>query len=151
MRFLKQIDRETPRDLTMHLIADNYATHKYAAVREWLARRPRLVTSARSRTGCARFRDGRLSVPPIQHGVMRFRRRQRRHDNQTCETEEFVTRKGRANLVGFWKEPEPSHESRQPACTYYKTNCRGLRRAAIAATAAAPSGQAYKDVRGDQR
>jgi hypothetical protein len=43
LRFLKQIDRETPRNLTVHLIADNYATHKHAAVRAWLARRPRFV------------------------------------------------------------------------------------------------------------
>ncbi|MDT4907459.1 MAG: hypothetical protein QOI69_700, partial [Pseudonocardiales bacterium] len=27
LRFLKQIDRETPRGLDLHLIADNYATH----------------------------------------------------------------------------------------------------------------------------
>ena len=43
LRFLKQIDRETPRGLTVHLIADNYATHKHAAVRAWLAKRPRFV------------------------------------------------------------------------------------------------------------
>jgi transposase len=29
LRFLKQIDRETPPDLDLHLIADNYATHKH--------------------------------------------------------------------------------------------------------------------------
>jgi transposase len=43
LRFLKQIDREAPRNLTLHLIADNYATHKHAAVRAWLAKRPRFV------------------------------------------------------------------------------------------------------------
>src|SRR5271168_239399 len=42
LRFLKQIDRETPRDLDLHLIADNYATHKHPKVRAWLARHPRL-------------------------------------------------------------------------------------------------------------
>jgi len=41
LRFLKQIDRETPRGLTVHVIADNYATHKHGKVREWLARHPR--------------------------------------------------------------------------------------------------------------
>lgn len=41
LRFLKQIDRETPKELAVHVIADNYATHKHAKVREWLARRPR--------------------------------------------------------------------------------------------------------------
>lgn len=41
LRFLKQIDRETPRDLDLHLIADNYATHKHPKVRAWLERHPR--------------------------------------------------------------------------------------------------------------
>lgn len=41
LRFLKQIDRETPAGLTIHAIADNYATHKHEKVRAWLARHPR--------------------------------------------------------------------------------------------------------------
>jgi len=34
--FLKQIDRETPTELTLHLIVDNYATHKHVKVRDWI-------------------------------------------------------------------------------------------------------------------
>jgi transposase len=41
LRFLKQLERDTPRDLDLHLIVDNYATHKHAEVKAWLARRPR--------------------------------------------------------------------------------------------------------------
>jgi transposase len=41
LRFLKQIDRDTPRDLDLHLIIDNYATHKHPKVKEWLARHSR--------------------------------------------------------------------------------------------------------------
>lgn len=41
LKFLRKIDRETPKDKTLHLIADNYATHKHPAVQEWLARHPR--------------------------------------------------------------------------------------------------------------
>jgi transposase len=41
LRFLKQIERETPPDLDLHLIADNYATHKHPKVCAWLAKRPR--------------------------------------------------------------------------------------------------------------
>lgn len=41
LRFLKQIDRETPKELDVHLIVDNYATHKHEKVKQWLARRPR--------------------------------------------------------------------------------------------------------------
>jgi transposase len=39
LRFLKQIDRETPKDLTIHLIMDNYCTHKEANVKAWLERK----------------------------------------------------------------------------------------------------------------
>ena len=39
--FLRLIDRETPGDLDLHLVVDNYATHKHPKVRAWLARRPR--------------------------------------------------------------------------------------------------------------
>ena len=41
LKFLRKIDRETPKDKTLHLIADNYATHKHPAVQEWLAKHPR--------------------------------------------------------------------------------------------------------------
>lgn len=41
LKFLKKIDRITPKDKTLHLIADNYATHKHPVVQEWLAKHPR--------------------------------------------------------------------------------------------------------------
>jgi len=41
LKFLRQIDRETPKGKMLHLIADNYATHKHPAVQEWLAKHPR--------------------------------------------------------------------------------------------------------------
>ena len=41
LRFLERIDQETPDGLTIHVVADDYATHKHAKVRAWLARRPR--------------------------------------------------------------------------------------------------------------
>ena len=41
LRFLKQIDRETPKELDIHLIADNYCTHKHEKVKAWLERHPR--------------------------------------------------------------------------------------------------------------
>ncbi len=43
LKFLRQIDRETPKDKTLHLIADNYATHKHPVVQEWLAKHPRFI------------------------------------------------------------------------------------------------------------
>jgi transposase len=41
LTFLKKIDRETPKDKTLHLIADNYATHKHPVVQAWLEKHPR--------------------------------------------------------------------------------------------------------------
>ena len=41
LSFLRTIERAVPRDLDIHLIVDNYATHKHPKVRAWLAARPR--------------------------------------------------------------------------------------------------------------
>jgi len=41
LTFLKAIDAATPAGLDLHLICDNYATHKTPAVRDWLLRHPR--------------------------------------------------------------------------------------------------------------
>lgn len=43
LRFLKQIERETPAGQEVHLIVDNYATHKHEKVRNWLKRHPRMI------------------------------------------------------------------------------------------------------------
>lgn len=39
--FLHHIDTNVPPDLDIHLVVDNYATHKHEKVRRWLAARPR--------------------------------------------------------------------------------------------------------------
>jgi len=41
IRFLKKIDAETPPHLDLHLIVDNYGTHKHPRVTSWLRRHPR--------------------------------------------------------------------------------------------------------------
>ena len=41
LEFLRQIDKQTPVDLDLHLIVDNYVTHKHSKVKAWLARHPR--------------------------------------------------------------------------------------------------------------
>lgn len=40
LRFLATIDRQVPKPLAVHPILDNYATHKHAAVRDWLTKPP---------------------------------------------------------------------------------------------------------------
>jgi transposase len=41
LRFLKMIDRQTPQNKQLHLIVDNYATHKHPEVKTWLEKHPR--------------------------------------------------------------------------------------------------------------
>ena len=73
--FLRQIDRETPRDKTLHLVCDNYATHKHPKVKEWLAEHPRFhvhftPTSASWLNMVERFfRD--ITTERLRNGVFR--------------------------------------------------------------------------------
>ena len=75
LAFLRQIDRETPKDKTLHLICDNYATHKHPKVQQWLAKHPRIhvhftPTSASWLNMVERFfRD--LTTERLRNGVFR--------------------------------------------------------------------------------
>ena len=75
LKFLRQIERETPPQLELHLIADNYATHKHPKVEAWLAKHPRFhmhftPTSSSWLNLVERFfRD--LSDKQLQRGVFR--------------------------------------------------------------------------------
>lgn len=42
-KFLQRIDQEVPAELQVHLVLDNYATHKTPAVKRWLEAHPRFV------------------------------------------------------------------------------------------------------------
>jgi transposase len=42
IRFLKKIDSDTPPELDLHLIVDNYGTHKHPRVKSWIRRHPRV-------------------------------------------------------------------------------------------------------------
>jgi transposase len=41
LKFLKVIDAEVPAEMDLHLVLDNYGTHKTPAIRRWLVRHPR--------------------------------------------------------------------------------------------------------------
>jgi transposase len=43
-KFLAKLDKEIPADLEVHLVLDNYATHKTPAVKKWLLTHPRFHT-----------------------------------------------------------------------------------------------------------
>jgi transposase len=75
LNFLRILDRRTPADKQLHLIADNYATHKHPKVQRWLERHPRFhmhftPTSASWLNMVERFfRD--LTVNRLRRGVFR--------------------------------------------------------------------------------
>lgn len=75
IKFLRLIDRKTPKGKEIHLIADNYATHKHPKVQEWLESHPRFKvhftpTSASWLNMVERFfRD--LTQKRLRRGVFR--------------------------------------------------------------------------------
>jgi len=75
LKFLKLIDAQTPSEKDLHLIADNYGTHKHPAVRRWLKRHPRFFmhftpTSSSWLNMVERFfRD--LTTQSVRRGVFR--------------------------------------------------------------------------------
>jgi hypothetical protein len=44
-KFLNVIESQVPAGLEVHLIVDNYATHKTAIIRKWFAKRPSSPTA----------------------------------------------------------------------------------------------------------
>jgi putative transposase len=96
LAFLKRIDSAVPAHLGVHLIVDNYATHKHGKVRAWLAQRPRfqvhytptysswlsqverwfgLITQQAIRRG--RFRSVRELIRRIEEFVQHYNRQSR--------------------------------------------------------------------------
>jgi len=87
LKFLRLIDRSTPRRLQLHLIVDNYGTHKHPEVQKWLAKHPRFVmhftpTSASWLNMVERFfrdisenrirRDSFTSVAELEHAIAQY-------------------------------------------------------------------------------
>jgi transposase len=75
IRFLNLIDKEVPDGLEIHIICDNYATHKHDKVRRWLKRHPRFhvhftPTSASWLNMVERFFRA-LTSDRLQRGVFR--------------------------------------------------------------------------------
>jgi len=73
LKFLRTIDKEVPNGLEIHLILDNYSTHKHENVKKWLAKRPRfhLHFTPTSSSWCnlvERF-FGKLTDKAIRRGV----------------------------------------------------------------------------------
>ena len=93
LQFLKQVDANVPSDLAIHLVVDNYATHKHPRVKRWLAAHPRyqvhytptyaswlnqveiwfnIITQRAIRRGT--FRSVKALVSKIDHFVSQYNR-----------------------------------------------------------------------------
>ena len=75
LRFLNQIERDVPPDKAIHVILDNYCTHKHANVRAWLARHPRwtfhFIPTSSSWLNAVEGFFAKLTRRRSKHGVVR--------------------------------------------------------------------------------
>ena len=75
LKFLKKIDAETPPDLDLHLIVDNYCNHKHAKVKAWLKRNPRFhihfIPTSSSWLNVIERWFGKITQDRIRNGVFR--------------------------------------------------------------------------------
>ncbi len=73
LKFLRTIDREVPKGLQIHLILDNYATHKHADVKAWLQQHPRFhmhfIPTSSSWLNMVERWFGKLDDKAIRRGV----------------------------------------------------------------------------------
>jgi transposase len=73
LKFLRIIDREVPDGLQVHLILDNYATHKHPNVQAWLAKHPRFhlhfTPTSSSWLNMVEIFFGRLTDKAIRRGI----------------------------------------------------------------------------------
>jgi transposase len=75
LKFLKKIDRETPKSMDLHLIVDNYGSHKTVKVKGWLLKHPRFhmhftPTSASWLNMVERF-FSEITTKQIRRGIFR--------------------------------------------------------------------------------
>jgi transposase/transcriptional regulator with XRE-family HTH domain len=130
LKFLRQLDQEFPADLSLHLVMDNYGTHKTAEVRTWLKRHPRFVlhfvpTSSswlnlverwfrELTTECVR-RGVFFSVPDLERAIVEF---------LTAWNEEpkpFVWAATVESIVEKLSRCRQTLEQIQPGCTLPRT------------------------------
>jgi transposase len=108
LRFLKLIDQKTPPILDLHLIVDNYATHKTPEVRRWLKRHPRFhlhftPTSASWLNMVERFfaeitrkrirRGAFKNVAELENAIMDYL------DNHNADPRPFIWTKSAAEIL----------------------------------------------------
>ena len=73
--FLRQVDKQTPQGLDLHLILDNYQTHKHSKVKKWLEKHPRFhlhfIPTSSSWLNMVERVFGELTQKTVRRGVFR--------------------------------------------------------------------------------
>lgn len=117
IKFLKLIDEQTPAELDLHLIVDNYRTHKHAKVQRWLKRHPRfhihyIPTSSSWLNMIERWfaeitrrrirRDSFSSVPQLVEAIMTYIEQHNEHPQPfvwTAKAQDILEKVRRARAV----------------------------------------------------
>lgn len=75
LKFLRQVDRQTPQGLDLHLIVDNYSTHKHPKVKNWIKRHKRFhlhfIPTSSSWLNLVERWFGEITRKRIRRGVFR--------------------------------------------------------------------------------
>lgn len=75
LAFLRQVDRQTPKGLDLHLILDNYQTHKHPKVKQWLENHPHFhmhfIPTSSSWLNLVERMFGDLTEKCIRRGIFR--------------------------------------------------------------------------------
>jgi transposase len=109
LKFLKEIDAQVPEGLDVHIVMDNYATHKTPKIKAWLARRPHYhvhftPTSASWINQVERW-FAELTRKQIQRGVQppSGSSRPTSVPSLTCITKTRSPSNGPSPLTRFWR------------------------------------------------
>ena len=126
--FLKEIDAQVPEGLDIHVVMDNYATHKTAAVKAWLARRSHwhvhfTPTSASWINQVERW-FAELTRKQLQRGVHTSTRQLEADIRAFIEKHNEDPKPFRWNQIGQTTSSPPSSASAFVSIKTYATNFR---------------------------
>src|SRR5208337_3772603 len=75
LKFLRQVDRDTPEGMDLHLIVDNYSTHKHPTVKQWIERHQRFhlhfIPTSSSWLNLVERWSGEITRKRIRRGVFK--------------------------------------------------------------------------------
>jgi len=107
LSFLREIERNVPRGLDVHLVMDNSATHKTPAIRKWLGSRPRW----------------HVHFTPTGSSWVNERGKRRSAALGRGSNSTMVYRGGNRPIIGHPARPRNSPASLSPTCITYEGGC----------------------------